>query len=372
MLHIQDAIVGHIEPTESELSIIDDSHFQRLRHISQFGFASLVYPGANHTRFEHSLGTMQITREIATRLKQGNEELECAGLLHDIGHGPFSHNSDWLLKKYLKMSHEQVGEEIISKTALRDVIQKSTLSMKKLLDYFRGNDLGQIITGSLGSDRIDYLIRDSHYTGIGYGLIDYQNIRDRFVWYKGMPAVSGQATASAESLLLARYSMFTTVYNHHAAMIAEGMYEIAAESAIKAGMDPDGLKTLNDWQMLDRMLHIKESRAMTQRLLERRLFKRVYAGYMQYEPDAKAIKDALESKGLREGEYIIKVRKVRIDGEDFRVVDNDNKLIGRLSDLSPLIKTLATTVSKTNKLVVACDGKRVESVKAAVEKALKL
>ncbi|MFI5412914.1 MAG: HD domain-containing protein, partial [Candidatus Micrarchaeales archaeon] len=134
MLHIRDAVVGNIQPTENELSLIEDENFQRLRHIKQTGFSSLVYTGANHTRFEHSLGTMLITRHMVEQISdEPIEELECVGLLHDIGHAAFSHAADTSLKKHLKMTHEQVGEEIIRKSSIKDKIQDSTLSFKKII-----------------------------------------------------------------------------------------------------------------------------------------------------------------------------------------------------------------------------------------------
>jgi len=113
MVHIRDTVVGSIVPSDTQLALIEDSHVQRLRYIRQIGLSYLVYPGANHTRFEHSIGTMHITKDIMEHIGEKNEELECVGLLHDVGHAPFSHCSDAHLERHLNTTHEKVGEEMI-------------------------------------------------------------------------------------------------------------------------------------------------------------------------------------------------------------------------------------------------------------------
>ncbi len=154
LIWIKDSIFGDIKLDKDQQKIVNDPNFQRLRYIKQTGFLYLVYPGANHTRFEHSIGTMNLTKDICERLNLEKEELILSGLLHDIGHTPFSHQSEELVEKYLHKNHEQIGEEIISKSSIRDKISESSPSFKKILSYLRGNKEGKIVTGSIGSDRL--------------------------------------------------------------------------------------------------------------------------------------------------------------------------------------------------------------------------
>jgi hypothetical protein len=372
MMHIRDAVSGDIIPTPAQLGLIDDPNVQRLSSIRQLGFAYLVYPGANHTRFEHSLGTMVVTREIVeSATGERDEELECAGLLHDIGHPAFSHFADKLLKIYLHTDHEKLGEERIMENQLRDRINDAGLSLKKIIGYFRGVGKGGIITGALGSDRLDYLIRDARYTGVAYGLIDYPNIRSKMAIYKGNPAIYESGLRAGEQILLARYFMFQSVYMHHATLIAQGMYERAVINAIESGkMEKEELKTLNDWQMLSRLTQIKESAGMANRLAGRRLFKRAYYAEVSG-VDMDALKDAIAKAGFEEGEYMASLLNYRGADDNVDVLDRHGHLAGKLSEMSPLVKTLGDILRNKRRLLVACERKRIGELHGVVERVMK-
>ncbi len=372
-LQIQDPVVGNIDPTDTELKIIEDNSMQRLRYIRQVGFAYLTYPGANHSRFEHSLGTMLVTRQIVSHVNDNPiEELECAGLLHDVGHAAFSHSSDYLLKKYLKTNHEELGEKMIKNTGIKDIIQDSSLSLEKLLGFFRGIGKGQIVTGALGSDRLDYLVRDSYYTGVAYGAMDFQYIKAMLTVHNGKPAVLEKGVGSVESLLIARYAMYSSVYHHHTTLIAHGMYENAAECALASGeMQKEELMYLNDWQMLSRLTSMNASQELANRLLERRLFKRAYFGRVTNPPRLSEIKEAVEKAGLKEGEYTITLMPLKTsDADEINVIDKEGNLVGKISELSPLIKTLASTLGKRQTLLVSCDRSNLARLKPFLGKVL--
>ncbi len=372
-IRIQDAVVGDIEPTETELSLIEDPAMQRLRWIRQVGFANLIYPSANHTRFEHSLGTMKRTRELSSRLNGGepDEALEAAGLMHDIGHTAFSHASDNLLGRYLKTTHEDLGEEIIRKSSIADVIGNSTFTMKKVLDYFNGKSKGEVVTGSIGSDRLDYLIRDAHYTGVAYGLIDYSNIRNKFTLYKGSPAIFESAVRSVEYMLIARYSMFSSVYLHHAAQIADGMYEKAVANAIDSGkMDAKELRNIVDWSMTAKLLATKDSKDLMQRLLERRLFKRAYNNAVPVGLKLSEVASAIEKSGMDRNSYVAVFVEYKGSKDNLPVVNRDGQLVGQITEVSPLMKTLQLILSSAPKLLVACDRKNTEKINSALKKLL--
>ncbi len=372
MIHIRDAVVGDIEPTDIELKIIESQPMQKLRYVKQLGLDNLVYPGANHTRFEHSLGTMQITRELARSMfGKDDEVLEYAGLLHDVGHCAFSHLSDGLLARYLKTTHEKLGEELIKKGPLNDVLTENGVPIKKLLGYFNGVGNGIVVTGALGSDRLDYLMRDSHYTGVAYGIIDYQRVRTRLTIYKGKPAIYESGVQSAESILVARYSMFASVYNHHACRIAKSMYEKAVESAVDSGnLEPNELTTLDDEEMMHRLHSVKESRELAKRLRERSLYKRVYYDYVD-DVDTEAIAREVEKTGVKKNDYVIEMIKFRGSTDNIDVVNKAGDYVGKLTEISPLVETLMTVLGTRKKLLVACDTSKSQKVKGAVLKAMK-
>ena len=373
MVHIQDAVVGDIEPSDTQMGLIDDPHMQKLRYISQLSFTNLVYPGANHSRFEYSLGTLQITREILhNSLKEQNEELECAGLLHDIGHFAFSHYADDLVKKYLNTTHEKMGMEIVKNTSIKDVIQGSALSLPKVLDYLEGRDKGSIVTGALGSDRLDYLTRDSHYTGVAYGIIDYHSVRSRLTFYKGQPAIYESGVPAAESILMARYSMFSSVYNHHVNRICKGMYQKAVEMAIDSGkMSKEELKVHNDQQMITRLLGIKESNNLIERLLGRNLYKRAFYNAVSPLVNMAAVEDAIKKAGLGYPDYIIEAVNLRGGSDDIDVISKRGDYLGKITEISPIVKMLMSVLDTRKRLIVACDKSNVEKVRRAVESAVK-
>jgi HD superfamily phosphohydrolase len=170
---IRDPVHDYIEIDELALSLIDSPEVQRLRRIRQLGFSNLVYPGANHTRFEHSLGVYHLTRQLASQVdEQQQKELLAAALLHDIGHGPFSHATEDIIEKYTRKSHDSVGE-LLKKSTIADVLKEHGLSPISIAAHIRGETYpGQILSSEIDVDKMDYLVRDAHYTGVAFGLVD--------------------------------------------------------------------------------------------------------------------------------------------------------------------------------------------------------
>ena len=231
---------------------------QRLRYIRQLDMTYLVFPGANHTRFEHSLGTMHVTKALLSSIDEKEREMAYAGMLHDIGHGPFSHLSEEQIKLYLNKDHEKIGEEILRNSEIKDIISDSDLSFDKVMDYFTNPSKMDIVCGTLGSDRIDYLMRDSHYTGVAYGVIDYERLKKRIVMNKGRMAVLESGVSAAESLLLARYFMHLNVYMHHTKIIASQMFRRAIGLALDSNvMDANELSMMYDEQLIERIAELR-------------------------------------------------------------------------------------------------------------------
>lgn len=232
---ITDPIHKFIRFTELEKKIIDSNVFQRLRRIKQLAGAHLVYPGAQHSRFEHSLGTMHLAGLAGEHLftmgiidKESIQELRIASLLHDVGHGPFSHLFEEALKVKSNKNHETIGAEIICKTELSDILSSFGFSPATISEISFGNSKvkfkSEIISGSLSSDLMDYLPRDGYFTGVEYGKVDYNRIINSFrVTENETLALDISSFYSFESMIISRFEMFRAVYFHKTVRSAEVM-----------------------------------------------------------------------------------------------------------------------------------------------------
>lgn len=252
-IQIVDPIHEFINVYSHEISVIDSPIFQRLRRIRQLAGAHLVYPGAQHSRFEHSLGTMHISSQAAAILKEKNhidsndtENLRLAALLHDIGHGPFSHLFEEVLQKK-KISHEQMGEKLILKSEIGDLISKAGFDKLFISKLAFGNSkypfMNEIISGGLSADMMDYLLRDGYFTGAEHARIDFKRIINSLDVHEKKLSLNKSALHSFESMMISRYQMFRAVYFHKAVRAAEVML---LESMLLAD-DELGLTT-NDLQ----------------------------------------------------------------------------------------------------------------------------
>lgn len=232
-LDIIDPIHDFIRVHEHELSIIDTPIFQRLRRIRQLSGAHLTYPAAQHTRFEHSLGVMHIASQAGKTLAEKgviqNDDIKIirlAGLLHDIGHGPFSHLFEEIIQEK-KISHEDFGKEIILKSEIGDSLSKNGFDKKLVTSIAFGNSklqyLNEIVSGALSADMMDYLLRDGYFTGAEHAKIDHKRITQSLDVYKKNLALDKSALYSFESMMHSRYQMFKAVYFHKTVRAAEVM-----------------------------------------------------------------------------------------------------------------------------------------------------
>ena len=233
---ITDPIHKNIKFTLVERELIDTFIFQRLRRIRQLAGAHLVYPGALHSRFEHSIGSMFLAGLAGqTLLEKGYledtdmiEHLRLSALLHDIGHGPFSHLFEEVLKESTCYSHEKLGERIISETVIADILQSHGFSPKTVSSLSFGKHktrfLNEIISGGLSVDLMDYLPRDSYFSGTEYGKVDYHRIINSLeVTNSKKLGINKSALYSYESMLISRYQMFKSVYFHKTVRSGEVM-----------------------------------------------------------------------------------------------------------------------------------------------------
>ena len=289
MKSIKDPVHGYIEVDTTALTLLDSPLLQRLRYIRQLGFSYLVYPGANHTRFEHSLGTMHLAGVMCRQLGVTESDrllIVTAALLHDIGHGPFSHSIEPVMEELTGRSHHKIGE-LLKSDALAPLLDDIGVDMDELGEVLAGDHhLSGIIHGELDVDRMDYLLRDAHYTGVPYGTVDAQRlIRSTLISEEGI-VIHESGINAAESLLIARTLMRPAVYFHHVSRIAETMFNYAvmchlenkSPSGIAGMMFMDDVSCIHALRTSDSGV----AREFADRIFCRQLYKRaLYVGREQ-------------------------------------------------------------------------------------------
>jgi len=260
-LEIRDPVHGFIYREPHEQEIVDCATFQRLRRLKQLALANLVYPGANHTRFDHSLGAFHVAGRLAQRLELDANETQLvriAALLHDIGHAPFSHVSEPILRKHsgdkIALKPKQQVHELISAQIIREdeklsglILENDRQRIVRILEGDYGYSLlKDIVSGPIDADKQDYLLRDSYFCGVRYGLFDIERLinslvvhddgEDRFL------AIGRDGIHVVEQFVLAKYYMTTQVYRHRIRLITDEMIG----RAISLGIERDGIRWLKD------------------------------------------------------------------------------------------------------------------------------
>ncbi|WP_284008648.1 HD domain-containing protein [Haloarcula pelagica] len=284
MTTIKDSVHDHIAVEGVAEALLETPPVQRLRHISQLGTVTLVYPSANHTRFEHSLGVYHLADQALGHLGIGGRQAErvrAAALLHDIGHSPYSHNVEHVVHRHTGKYHDDVHELIDSGPVAR-VLDEHDLDPDRVADLVAGEgDLGQLVSGELDVDRMDYLVRDAHHTGVPYGTIDHERLIRELRLVDGELVLDEGNVQAAESLLLARALMNPTVYQHHVARIAKTMLRRGTERLLTAtNWTAHDLRRWDDNDLLVRLRQCEETATYADRLSDRNLYKRaVWAEY---------------------------------------------------------------------------------------------
>lgn len=224
---INDPIYGFVTiPNELIYDLLNHPYFQRLRRIKQLGLTNLVYPGALHTRFHHAIGAMHLMQEAVLTLRQKDiaitdEEEQAvliAILLHDIGHGPFSHALEHSIVK--GVNHETLSSLFMDKLN-EEFKGKLSLAIKIFNDKYKKDFLHQLVSSQLDMDRLDYLKRDSFFTGVSEGVISSDRIIKMLNVVKNELVVENKAIYSIEKFLIARRLMYWQVYLHKTVLSAE-------------------------------------------------------------------------------------------------------------------------------------------------------
>jgi len=297
-LDIIDPIHDFVRVYDDELKIIDTPIFQRLRRIRQLSGAHLIYPGAQHTRFEHSLGVMHIASMAGQALAEKGivssddiQNLRLAGLLHDIGHGPFSHLFEEIFEEKRKISHEDLGRDIILKTEIGDIISKNGFDKKLITKLAFGDSklqfMNEIISGVLSADMMDYLLRDGYFTGAEHAKIDHHRLTHSLDVYKNKLALDKSSLVNFETMMISRYQMFKAVYFHKTVRAGEVMLleamDLAEGELGLSSMNLDEYLQLSDDVILAKLLNLPEhnsklkaSKKIATDYLNRNLFKSVF------------------------------------------------------------------------------------------------
>lgn len=224
-----DPVYGFISlPYNLIFDIIEHPYFQRLRRIKQLGLTHLVYPGALHTRFHHALGAMHLTMKAIEVIKSKGHKVTkkeakatiIAILLHDIGHGPFSHALEYSIVK--NVTHEDISSFFMQRLN-KEFDQKLSLAIQIFENKYHKAFLHQLVSSQLDMDRLDYLRRDSFFTGVSEGVISSERIISMLNVSEGNLVIEAKGIYSIEKFIIARRLMYWQVYLHKTVLSAENL-----------------------------------------------------------------------------------------------------------------------------------------------------
>jgi HD superfamily phosphohydrolase len=283
---IADPLYGSVQITEVENEIISTSTYQRLHNVKQLGQANLIFPGANYSRFSHSIGALRNAGKLIQALIRNSEtesekdklrevmpKYRLAALLHDVGHFPFSHATESALKELNKdimtkdsspsydlvMDHEEFGELIITRNPqILDVLDEHGFDPKEVASVFASNNTGDsgevnlkpIISSELDCDRLDYLRRTSHFSGLPFGNVDIDYLISSVQMVGGRLCFNGKSKRSVDHMLLARFHDYLQVVFHKKLIALE--WSLKECIKICAGVDVDSLN-VSKQRLLERI-----------------------------------------------------------------------------------------------------------------------
>lgn len=292
---IKDPVHGYVYITKEEKEIIDSFPVQRLRRLRQLAGSEYVYPGANHTRFEHSVGVMYLAGRVMENpnVSEHVDEDEAdmvrmAGLLHDVGHGPFSHVFEQLLDKELDKTHEDMTRWIVSDSELKDKLKRIGFDPNEVGKLATGRlhkpkkaFLDQVISSAVDVDKLDFIVRDTHHTGAEYGYIDIFRLIHALDVLDENLAVDLGALSALESLIIARIESFKSIYFHRVGRAAQIMLAMAMEKAneelgLTRFKTTEEYLAMDDYTVWTGLKKCKKSKDIIRRLERRQMLKCAY------------------------------------------------------------------------------------------------
>ena len=301
---IKDPVHGYVYVTENEKKIIDSYPMQRLRRLRQLAGSEYVYPGANHTRFEHCVGVMFLAGKVAENphISQivNDEEadmIRLSGLLHDVGHGPFSHVFEQLLIKDLDKTHEDMTSWIIAESETNDKIAKMGFKPEEVAKLAVGKlrkpgkaFWDQIISSAVDVDKQDFIVRDTYHTGAEYGFIDVFRLIHALDVLGENLAVELGALSALEAFMIARIESFKSIYFHRVGraaqiMLANAMEKANEELGFTQFKTPEEYLAMDDYTVWTALKKSEKSREIISNLERRKLLKCAYERTF-YEKDA--------------------------------------------------------------------------------------
>ena len=317
---IHDPLHGSIAVDDTFLKILSRHEVQRLHSVKQLGMACAVFPGANHTRLEHSLGVYHLAGRMAKALGLSNEDavhVKMAAMLHDVCHLPYSHNLSELFENRTGRDHMELARPLIKGTiptyserdedmlggtgTIAEVLEAEGISSDLVCDlianprsaidgldkfteggakqsFFSSKDhLHQMIHGPVDADQMDYLMRDAHYTGVAHGSIDTERLLTQMKVHNNKIVLERGGVVAAEGLMVSRALMYTSVYFNKTVRIAEMMLSKAVELS---DVDMDTIHLMDDPDLRSELIRGGgKPSEMIRRLMHRRLYKKAFTAY---------------------------------------------------------------------------------------------
>lgn len=350
---IRDPLYGFIDLSETETKVIDTAVFRRLLNIKQLSHAFVVYPTAIHTRFEHSLGATHLSERVCQQLgfpDEIKEIIRLAALLHDVGHGPYSHLFESVLSNVngTKVKHDWISTLIINNDPeLKDILNDKAEKIIQLLNHEPVSDwepsistlASDVISSALDVDKMDYLRRDSYHIGVAYGQFDLARIIHTITSTpendEKRICIKEKGKDSIENYRLCRYLMHAQVYQHHARITADQMFLRALDLAVKdEGVIPEDKLKVNttsfdgNEDFLDYYLKLDD--------------KTIYDEIIKEKPDSKA---AILLKDIQKRRLLKRACDILPDKEIENAIIRDRVMKMEYPELQELSKEIAEKVN---------------------------
>lgn len=355
---VKDPVHGFIDLDGMQVDLLSQPEVQRLAWIRQLGLVFLIYPGAHQTRLEHSIGASYLCSQIADRLGLGKDEnklLEAAGMLHDLGHAPFSH----AIEPIMPESHTEITRKLIlgeselpEETGVPSTLEEHGVSPRKVADLVTGDFEGErylqdIISSQMDADQLDYLARDGHHTGVSYGAVEVEWLMNVMRINEGRLTYLEKGLDGIEQYLVARDQMYSSVYRHKTVDIVEGML-LRAVKRYAEEKDIKDLLWLTDGELLQRLGSSNPySREMVERIRKRNLYKEAYV-LKSTDPEEK--KRKVEDLKIKEAEELEREIADRVGLEVKEVMVNEQE--GTLVSVEPRLRKFDIKITKNNGDVV--------------------
>jgi HD superfamily phosphohydrolase len=427
---ITDTVHGTIGVEGVVLELLETLELQRLSGIRQLGPTYLVFPGANHSRLEHALGASHLADGAARALNLPQEEAELvtvAALLHDVGHGPFSHTLEAVLDESLGIDHmdftkriilgkednvrQEEREAMLKVPRIREVLEDHGVDPADVADLIRGVEdagyditapdgrtaqahfggrrhLSQLIHSAVDVDQLDYLQRDAFYTGVVHGRIDFGRLLETMRVHNGQLVFDRKGVPAVEGLLVARALMYTSVYFHKTVRIAELMLARAVE---RSGADMLDVQRMVDAELTAWLMEQGGfQREMALRLKYRRLYKRAFVageealgeermgalGRLVDPRKRRAAEDAIcRRAGVPEGSAMIDIPRPDALVTEPRMADTsvrvlDGGAVKPLRRYSPLARALSIRQISDWVVMVSARPEHREAIRGVAEKVI--